>query len=40
MLTDKVFELMKKTLEQGKPVKVLGFGKFEVRKKSSRNGAL
>ena len=30
------FEEIKETLEQGKPVKISGFGKFELRDKVSR----
>jgi integration host factor subunit alpha len=32
------FEEIKETLEQGKPVKISGFGKFELRDKTSRPG--
>ena len=32
------FEEIKRTLEQGKPVKISGFGKFELRDKTSRPG--
>ena len=32
------FEEIKETLEQGKPVKISGFGKFELRDKVSRPG--
>ena len=32
------FEEIKDSLEQGKPVKISGFGKFELRDKTSRPG--
>ena len=32
------FEEIKGSLEQGKPVKISGFGKFELRDKTSRPG--
>jgi integration host factor subunit alpha len=32
------FEEIKRSLEQGKPVKISGFGKFELRDKTSRPG--
>ena len=32
------FEEIKSSLEQGKPVKISGFGKFELRDKTSRPG--
>jgi integration host factor subunit alpha len=32
------FEEIKETLERGKPVKISGFGKFELRDKTSRPG--
>jgi integration host factor subunit alpha len=32
------FEEIKSSLEQGKPVKISGFGKFELRNKISRPG--
>ena len=32
------FEEIKGTLEQGEPVKISGFGKFELRDKTSRPG--
>jgi len=32
------FEEIKNSLEQGKPVKISGFGKFELRDKVSRPG--
>jgi integration host factor subunit alpha len=32
------FEEIKSALEQGKPVKISGFGKFELRDKTSRPG--
>ena len=35
---NEVLELMKETLEGGEEIKVSGFGKFEVRKKSERLG--
>ena len=37
-LVELVFETMKKTLEQGEKIKISGFGKFEVRHKTSRRG--
>ena len=37
-LVDLFFEEIKSSLEQGKPVKISGFGKFELRDKVSRPG--
>ena len=37
-LVDFFFEEIKSSLEQGKPVKISGFGKFELRDKVSRPG--
>ena len=37
-LVDFFFEEIKNSLEQGKPVKISGFGKFELRDKASRPG--
>jgi integration host factor subunit alpha len=37
-LVDKVFELIKKSLESGEDVLVSGFGKFSVRSKAPRRG--
>ena len=37
-LVELFFEEIKDTLEQGKPVKISGFGKFELRDKTSRPG--
>jgi integration host factor subunit alpha len=37
-LVEKVFDLMKATLEAGEKIKISGFGKFEVRDKQSRPG--
>ena len=33
-----LFEIMKETLEKGEPIKISGFGSFEVRQKQSRRG--
>ena len=37
-LVDKVFELIKKSLESGDDVLISGFGKFIVREKAQRKG--
>jgi integration host factor subunit alpha len=37
-ITEKVFEVIKKSLERGEHVKLSGFGKFEVRQKRKRRG--
>jgi len=37
-MVDLFFEEIKCSLEQGKPVKISGFGKFELRDKASRPG--
>ena len=37
-LVEKLFELIKATLEQGEKIKISGFGNFEVRSKRSRLG--
>lgn len=37
-IVEKVFEIIKRTLEKGEHVKISGFGKFEVRSKRSRRG--
>lgn len=37
-ITEKVFEVIKKSLERGEYVKLSGFGKFEVRQKRKRRG--
>ena len=37
-LVDKVFELIKKSLEAGDDVLISGFGKFSVREKAPRRG--
>ena len=37
-MVDLFFEEIKTALEQGKPVKISGFGKFELRDKTSRPG--
>jgi integration host factor subunit alpha len=37
-LVEKVFETIKTTLIRGEPVKVSGFGKFDVRLKHARRG--
>jgi integration host factor subunit alpha len=33
-----LFEIIKETLEKGEPVKISGFGNFEVREKRARRG--
>lgn len=37
-IVEKIFEILKRTLEKGESVKLSGFGKFEVRSKRSRRG--
>jgi len=37
-IVEKLFEIIKQTLEKGESVKLSGFGKFEVRSKRSRRG--
>ena len=37
-IVEKVFELIKQTLEKGEHVKISGFGKFDVRAKRARRG--
>ena len=37
-LVELFFEEIKDSLEQGKPVKISGFGKFELRDKTTRPG--
>jgi integration host factor subunit alpha len=37
-ICEKVFEVIKKTLERGESVKLSGFGKFDVKQKRSRRG--
>ena len=37
-LVELFFEEIKSSLEQGKPVKIFGFGKFELRDKTGRPG--
>ncbi len=37
-LVESVFELMKKILEKGEPIKISGFGNFVVKKKHARRG--
>lgn len=37
-IVEKVFELIKQTLEKGEHVKISGFGKFDVRSKRARRG--
>jgi integration host factor subunit alpha len=38
VMVELFFEEIKRSLEQGKPVKISGFGKFELRDKTSRPG--
>ncbi|MCG6537480.1 MAG: integration host factor subunit alpha [Syntrophales bacterium LBB04] len=38
MLVESILDIIKDTLEAGEDVKIAGFGKFEVRKKSDRKG--
>ncbi len=37
-IVEKIFEILKRTLEKGESVKLSGFGKFEVKSKRSRRG--
>lgn len=37
-IIETVFNIMKSTLEKGEDIKISGFGKFEVKKKSDRRG--
>ena len=37
-LVEDLFEIVKDTLAGGEPVKISGFGKFEVREKKARPG--
>ena len=37
-IVEKIFEVIKKSLERGEYVKLSGFGKFEVRQKRKRRG--
>ncbi len=37
-MVETLFDLMKETLERGEPLKLSGFGKFEVRQKHPRRG--
>ncbi|MEO5372364.1 MAG: integration host factor subunit alpha [Magnetococcus sp. DMHC-1] len=37
-IVDSVLETVRKTLEEGKPVKISGFGNFVTRKKKTRQG--
>lgn len=37
-IVEKLFEILKKTLEKGESVKLSGFGKFDVKSKRSRRG--
>ena len=37
-LVDRVFEIMKESLEKGEEVKISSLGRFQVRKKHSRRG--
>lgn len=37
-IVERVFELIKQTLEKGEHVKISGFGKFDVRSKRARRG--
>lgn len=37
-IVETVFNIMKSTLEKGEDIKISGFGKFEVKKKSDRRG--
>ena len=37
-LVEKVFEIIKQTLEAGEKVKISGFGNFVVREKNARKG--
>lgn len=37
---ESLFTIMKSTLESGEDLKISGFGKFEVKKKADRRGAI
>lgn len=37
-IVEKVFNLMKETLESGEKIKIAGFGNFVVKEKTSRRG--
>jgi len=37
-IVDRVFELMRQTLESGEEIMISGFGKFQLRRKSRRRG--
>ena len=37
-LLESVFHIMKNTLESGENLKIVGFGKFEVKQKKDRRG--
>ena len=37
-IVEKIFEIVKHTLEKGESVKISGFGKFDVRNKRPRRG--
>ncbi|MBI1922385.1 MAG: integration host factor subunit alpha [Geobacter sp.] len=37
-LVDKVFDIIKETLEDGEKIKIAGFGNFVVKEKSDRRG--
>ena len=37
-MVESVFNILKSTLEDGKDIKISGFGKFEVKKKHARKG--
>lgn len=38
IIIDELFEIIKKTLENGEKVKISGFGNFVVRQKETRKG--
>lgn len=37
-IVERIFEIIKRTLEKGEHVKLSGFGKFEVKSKRARRG--
>lgn len=37
-LVDKVFDIIKETLEEGEKIKIAGFGNFVVKEKADRRG--
>lgn len=37
-IVDEVFEIVRERLEQGDPVKISGFGNFNIRQKTPRRG--